>query len=77
MLWFDVITVGSVLPIAELFFLKRENPEPILTVKRIEWSKLIGYFGVIIESDPFRVVKKNVYFVNIGYIPRSSSVRSI
>ena len=77
MLWFDVITVGSVLPIAELFFLKRENPEPILTVKRIEWSKLIGYFGVIIESDPFRVVKKNVYFFILGIYQYLHLVRPI
>ena len=30
--------------------MKSEKPDPILTVKIIEWSKLIDYFGLIIEA---------------------------
>ena len=44
----DPITSGSVLITAKIVALKRENPEPILTVKIIEWRKFIGYSGQII-----------------------------
>ena len=37
--------------------------------------KFIDYFGLSIEAEPSRVVKKNVYFVLIGYIPRPLSVK--
>ena len=40
-----VITIVFVLLTANLVDLKRKNPEPILAVKRIEWSKFIDYFG--------------------------------
>ena len=56
-----------------LFFLKRENPEPNLTVKIIELRKFIDCFGLSIEADSSRVVKKNVCFFYIGYRPRISS----
>ena len=55
--------------------MKRENPGPILAVKIIEWSKFIDDFGLIIEAELFRVGKKNVYFVHIGYIPSPSYVK--
>ena len=53
----DPITAGSILLTAKLFALKRENSEPILTVKRTEWRKFIDYFGLGIEDDPSRVSK--------------------
>ena len=56
--------------------MKRENPEPILTVKIIEWSKFFNYFGLIIESDPPRVGKKKVYFFRVGSIPRPLSLKT-
>ena len=67
-LWFDKNTAGSVFLTSNLLALKRVNFGTILTVKITEWSKFIDYFCRIIESDPSRVVKKNVYFVYIGYI---------
>ena len=36
LLWFDTITEGLFLLNSKIFFLKRKNPEPILTVKIIE-----------------------------------------
>ena len=71
----NTINTGSVLITYNLVARKRENPEPILTVKRIEWRKFIDYFGLSIDADPSRVGKKNVYFVHIGYIPSPSSVK--
>ena len=65
---FDTITEGSDIITANLVALKRENYEPILIVKRTEWRKFIDYFGISIEADPSRVVKKNVCFVRIGCI---------
>ena len=44
------ITPGSVLITSKLVALKRISPEPILTVKIIEWRKSIDYFGQIIEA---------------------------
>ena len=58
----DSITVGYVLLDNNLVVLKRENIEPILTVKIIQWTKFIDYFGLSIEDDPSRLGKKNVYF---------------
>ena len=69
----DSINAGSDLLNANLISLKRKNTEPILTGKRIEWSKFIDYFVLNIEADPSRVVKKNVYFLLIGYILIPSS----
>ena len=70
----DTITVGSVLLTSDLVALKRENTEPILTVKRTGWRKLIDYLGLSIEADPPKVGKKNAHFVYIGSIPSNSSV---
>ena len=39
----DLITSGHCLLTANLVALKMENFQPILTVKRIEWSKLIDF----------------------------------
>ena len=58
----DTIPEGSVLITTNLVALKRGNPDPVLTVKRTEWRKFIGYFGLSIEADPSKVGKKNVYF---------------
>ena len=62
LLWFATITEGSFLLTSNIVFMKRENPEPILTIKIIEWRKFIDYFGLSIEADPFRVVKENLFF---------------
>ena len=56
--------------------MKRGNPELILTVKIIEYSKVIDYYGIIIEANPSRVDKKNVYFPPIGSLPNPSPVQS-
>ena len=63
LLQLDPITPQSVLLTSNLVAQKRENAEPILTAKRIEWRKFIDYFGPSIEADPSRVGKKNVYWV--------------
>ena len=73
-LWLDTINAGSDLLTTNLVELKRENTEPILTVKRIEWRIFIDYFGLSIEADPSRVGKKNVYFFRVRYIISTSSV---
>ena len=62
LLQLDTITEGYFLITSNLLFFKRENPEPILIMKRIEWRKFIDYFGLSIETDPTRVDKKNVTF---------------
>ena len=49
-----------------MIFLKRGNPEPILTVKIIEWRKFIDCYGHSVEADPSRVEKKNIYFSLLG-----------
>ena len=66
LLQLDLITTGSVLLTSNLVAPKRENPEPILTIKIIKWKKFIEYFSIIIEADPSRVGKKNVYFSILG-----------
>ena len=71
----DTITAGSICLTANLVAMKRENPDPILIVKRTEWRRLIDYFGRGIEADSSRVGKKNIYFVHIVYIPRASSIK--
>ena len=38
LLWYDPIPPGSDLLTSNLIFMIRENPDPILTVKRIEWK---------------------------------------
>ena len=63
-LWLDPITAGSILLTVKLVALKRENYEPILTVKRTEWRKFIDYFGLSIEGEPSRV-KKMKYILSI------------
>ena len=52
-----------------------ENLDPILTVKIIKWRKFNDIFSLSTEADPSRVVKNNVYFVHIAYIPDPSSVK--
>ena len=69
------ITAGSIFCTHNLVALKREPYEPFLIVKRTEWRKLIGYFGLIIEANPSRVGKKNIYIFHIEYITRTSSVK--
>ena len=64
----DPITARSILINANLVALKRGNFEPILIVKKTEWRKFIDYFGLIIEAEPSKVGKKNIYFVRIGSI---------
>ena len=56
-------TPGSVLLTDKLISMKRENTDPILTVKIIEWRKFIDSFVLSIEADPSRVVKNNVIFL--------------
>ena len=75
LLQLDPINAGSILLTSNLFAPKRENYEPILTVKIIEWRKLIDYFGLIIEADPSRVGKKKIYTFHIGYVPGPSSIK--
>ena len=64
----DTITTGSILLTTNFVELQMENPDPILTMKIIEYRKLIHDFGLHIEADPFRVGKKNLYIFHIGYI---------
>ena len=45
--------------------MKGGNPEPILTVKRIELGELIDDFGLSIEAEQYRMGKKNVVFLSI------------
>ena len=71
----DTIAVAYILLAAKLVALKRVNSDPILISKRIEWRKFIDYFGLSIEADPSRVVKKKRNFVHIGYKPRPSSIK--
>ena len=59
---FDPITEGYILLTSNIFFSGKVNPEPILTVKITEMSKFIEYFGLIIEANPSRVVKKEPIF---------------
>ena len=56
------ITEGYVLLNYNLILMKRENTEPILGVKIIEWKKFIDDFGLSIEANPSRVVKNNPCF---------------
>ena len=51
---YDFITTNLAEP-------KRENCEPILTVKITEWKKFIDYFGLSIEAHPGWA--KTVFFV--------------
>ena len=71
----DLITAAYVLLTANLLAPKSPSLDIILTVKRTEWGKSIGYFCLIIEADPYSIDKKNVYFVHIGYTPSPSSVK--
>ena len=57
----DPIAAGSILLTAKIVALKKENYDPILTVKRTKWRKFIDYFCRNIEADPSRVVKKNMF----------------
>ena len=68
LLWLHPITAECILLTDKLVALKKENYDPIITVKIIEWSKLVDYFCLSIETKPSRVGKKNIYIVQIGYI---------
>ena len=57
LLQIDPITTGSILLNFNLVELKRENIDPILTVKIIVWGKFIYYFGISIEAHPSRLEK--------------------
>ena len=48
------INKGSILISSNLVALKRGNPDPILTVKIIEWGRFIDYFGLSIEAVPIQ-----------------------
>ena len=50
------------------FFLKRENPEPILSVKIIEWRRFIDYFGLSSEAEPSKVGKNPIFCPYLVYI---------
>ena len=63
----DTITEGSILLNVKIVALKRENYEPILTVKIIDWRKSIDWSGLSIEDNPYRVVKTNLCFSYIVY----------
>ena len=63
LLMLNNITAGYILLTANLVYLKMENPELILIVNRIEWRKFIDYSGLIIEVDPSRVWKKNIFSI--------------
>ena len=65
LLWLDPITADSVLLAAKIFEMKRENPEPTLIMKIIEWSKLIYCLGVIIEAGASSVGKNKVYIFSV------------
>ena len=73
LLWFDPITSGYILLTDNLVALKKGNSEPFLVMKRTEWRKIIGYFGLSIEADPSRVGKQ-IFSLHIGYIARHSSL---
>ena len=62
----DPTTPGSILLTANLVAPKRENSNPILIVKRTEWSKSIDYFGLSIEADPSKVKKITYIFSMLG-----------
>ena len=66
LLWFDTITEGSFLLTYNIVFPKRENPEPVLTVKTIEWGKIIDFFGLNIEANPSRVGGETYIFSILG-----------
>ena len=69
----DTFIVGFALLTDNLVELKRENPYPILSVKIIDWRKIIDYFGESIEADPSRVGKKNLCIFHRRYITSPSS----
>ena len=75
LLWSDPIIARSVLLTVKLDGTKGGNYDKMLTVKITEWRKFIDSFGLSIEDVPSKVVKKKIYFVHIGYIPRPSSVK--
>ena len=60
------ITIRYDLLTDNLFVLKREIPEPIWIVKRIERRKLIDILDEIIEADPSSFGKKEAYFSVLG-----------
>ena len=66
LVWFDLITLGSVLLTSNTVFLKMENPDPILRVKSFEWIKSVDCFGLNIKAYPSRVVNENVFLSLLG-----------
>ena len=67
-LWLDPITAWYILLTVSIVELKRGNLDPVLIVKRTEWSKFIDYFSLNIWANPSTVGKKNVSFVCIWSI---------
>ena len=51
---------------SNIIFLKRENTEPILIIKIIEWRKFIDYLGLSIEANPSRVGKRTYRLSLLG-----------
>ena len=53
----DPINEGSVLLTDNLAALNRGNSDPILILKRTEWSEFVDYSCKIIKANPSRVGK--------------------
>ena len=64
----DPITAGYILLTDNLVALKRNNSDPILIMKRTEQRKFIDYIGLSIDANLFRLGKRNICIVHIGYI---------
>ena len=75
LLQLDTITAGYTLLTTNIVAPKREHHEHILILKIIEWRKFFYYFGLIIDADPPRAGKKNIYSFHIGYLTSPSSVK--
>ena len=58
----DPITAGSILLTVKLVALKRDNRDPILSLKRTKLRKFIDYFGLSIEANPSKVDKNKIHF---------------
>ena len=56
------ITSGGVVLASKLILTKRENHYTILTMKRMEQRQFIDAFGLNIEDNQSRVIKRKVYF---------------
>ena len=59
------VFISMVILTDNLVVLKMENCKPILMVKKTEWSKFVGYFGLNIEDGPSRVGKYITYILSL------------